>query len=162
MNGGNPFSPARILNNLGNHKNEWALKIHLESLYISKQKEFYTFRSLFQNYALINEVQELNTKCFDRWSAKVYIIDKVNGYPLDRKHKGISRVLQGFEVVLLTVLVRACLMHGIFPLSLDHDGLLGASKEELIVQEIEETLSENILQWSEYLLNAKISVVVKK
>jgi hypothetical protein len=45
-------------------------------------------------------------------------------YKIESPHRGISRVLQGFEVVLLSVLACECLKIGLLPISLDHDGLL--------------------------------------
>lgn len=53
-----------------------------------------------------------------------YTIDRLAPYTFDSGHKRLSRVLQGFEVVLLTVLVFQLLKIKAKVISLDQDGVL--------------------------------------
>lgn len=70
-------------------------------------------------------------------------------------HKGISRVLQGFEVVMLSILTHAVTGFGGIPVSLAHDGEIVYFKEEVDPTEMYKKVSEEIASWSMFLLKGK-------
>ena len=117
--------------------------------------DLYTqIKRIFLKDELIEEVKNLNKKCCNEERNRVYTIDRVSPYLLDSQHKGISRVLQGYEVVLLTVLARHCLDFGALPLSLDHDGILVMMPGKVDVIKIANDLSDKMNDWSLYLLDS--------
>ncbi len=62
--------------------------------------------------------------CVVKEDKKSFTLDSVEPYGVDSVHKGISRALQGYEVVLLSVLVRAIVLRGGIPINLAHDGCM--------------------------------------
>ena len=162
LNGGNPFSPDRVLDNLGGVKPELIVRVAEQGEEFDKSVEFKLFLDIFGRNPLVEEVKLLNHQCYDRWGKKVYTIDRIEPYEIHSKHLGISRVLQSFEVVLLTELVRHCLDKQILPLSLDHDGLLGLMQGGLAVSDVGHLLTEQMKPWSTYLLGRNLEVVPKR
>ena len=97
----------------------------------------------------------------DRWGTQVFTIDRSEPYKINSKHLGISRVLQSFEIVLLTVLIKECLKLNILPISLDHDGALCVVNKEVQPEEIAALLTNAIEDWCMFLLDRQIEVVPK-
>lgn len=101
LNGGNPFGPGRLLKNI--HDN--ALKLLsrfdcLEDISAFERSELYKeLYIVFSKDELIAEVKDLNKSCYSKERKVSYTIDREAPYQIDKSHKGISRVLQGFEVV---------------------------------------------------------------
>ena len=71
----------------------------------------------------------------------------------------ISRLLQGFEIVLLSVLVRFILEIG--AVSLDHDGVLVAFIGKRDSKQIALNLTKKMEPWSKYLLGQPIPIDAK-
>lgn len=133
MNGGNPVGDKRLIANITSNLIDTLDELNIrtpEALMSSSL--FKITREVLDDFALIKDVQAISSKCFYKeWDVEEskanyfsYTIDKVGPYEFDKGHKGISRVLQGFEVVLLTVLVYKALKLSFTPVSLDHDGCL--------------------------------------
>lgn len=160
LNGGNPLSPARVFDNLGNFKFDLVTQVH-QGLDFRQSADYANFCKVFAENPLIDEVKSLNEKCVSEWGDRVYTVDRKSPYKIESKHKGISRVLQSFEVVMLSVLVRACLSLGLLPLSLDHDGVLCLDINKTQITNLEEALTNEMLDWSTYLLKRPIQVVAK-
>ena len=165
MNGGNPASDARLLDNLSNNYEPYAREFtSVEQLQMSPL--WSATKEILNRFSLVAEVRNLNETCAvkeEDGSYKTYTPDRWEPYVVEGKHLGISRVLQGFEVVLLTVLVKQCLIQGSLPVSLDHDGVLimvpsGTNTTELV----EKLGSGDFAAWSEYLLKEPLPVEVKR
>lgn len=128
MNGGNPTSDARLLKNLSDNAGRYIDEQGLSNVIDIRESELYKAAGkCLSEFQLVKEVRELNTSCTHRIGKdefESYTIDRTSSYKYKQAHLGISRVLQGFEVVLLTVLVREVLKAGGIPVSLDHDGVL--------------------------------------
>lgn len=132
MNGGNPTSEDRLVDNITNNLDSYLKESKILTVDdLLSSKLFKVVRDVLANFDLIKEVRDISLKCAfenrDQQGNKIYksyTIDKVTPYEFESAHKGISRVLQGFEVVLLSVLVFKSLEIGTTPISLDHDGCL--------------------------------------
>lgn len=161
LNGGNPFSTARVLDNLSIADPFLSEKVALSDIPFQQWSLYKDFIKVFGKDELVKEVKEFNLKCIDRWGTKVFTIDRYEPYKISSKHLGISRVLQSFEVVLLTVLIKECLKLTLLPISLDHDGALCMVNKEAKPLLLAERLSEAIESWCIYLLNRKVEVVPK-
>ena len=61
---------------------------------------------VFGEDPLVKEVKMLNPLCYNETYEGVFTIDRREMYTIESVHKGISRVLQGFEIIVLTVLTR--------------------------------------------------------
>lgn len=155
LNGGNPFGPARLLKNVND--NALHLLSHFEDFEdLEKFKESSLYKVLyrvFEKDELIKEVKDLNKSCFSQRRLVSHTIDRVKPYKIDKPHKGISRVLQSFEVVLLSVLVRSCLKELLLPVSLDHDGLLIAYRGNVDIKSLSLHLTRDIEPWVHFLLS---------
>jgi len=134
MNGGNPVNDVRLVANIGLN-----LSGCFQRLKINKESEILdtalakVVRQTLQDFPLIQEVRSLSNTCYiksdttgtnDKNLYKNYTVDSSTAYCFEGQHKGISRVLQGFEVVLLSAVVYRSLEVGATPISLDHDGCL--------------------------------------
>jgi hypothetical protein len=72
---------------------------------------------------------------------------------------GIYRVLQGFEVVLLSVLIYQILSKKLLLIYLDHDDVLILTKKTVDPNKICESLSKYIFSlWSNYLLGESLPI----
>jgi hypothetical protein len=93
-------------------------------------KIFKAAYNALDQFQLIAEVRSLNKECASLFSEpdeitkefETYTVDRVKPYLTMSTHYGISRVLQGFEVVLLSVMVKSIIELG--AISLDHDGCM--------------------------------------
>jgi hypothetical protein len=171
LNGGNPTSKGRMIDNLFLNAEKEVLNskdIDLQSI-----ETFYTSKiyrateDCFNSFKLINEIKSLNHPCakFHEGSKmnRSYTIDRMIPYEYDSKHLGISRVLQGFEVVLLTVLVKNLLKSGALPASLDHDGALVVIPAEVDPFKFCEKLSNSSFKkWSKYFLRYPLPIEPKR
>lgn len=127
-------------------------------------------------FKIIDEVKFINTTCnfeqaaFQKTRNLTFTIDRVKPYEVDSKHKGISRVLQSFEVVLLTVLVYEVLNARGISVSLDHDGVLAMfprkwfEENQFSTDDMINRLqnSGKFEAWSTYLLKEKLPIEVKR
>jgi hypothetical protein len=154
--GGNPIGPSRLLDNL-NSNAPGILSESFETLedveLFAKSTLYKELKGLFSKDELVKEVKDLNKTCYSEARGVSYTIERVQPYKIDSAHKGISRVLQSFEVVLLSVLVRSCLKQKLLPMSLDHDGLLAIYKGDQNIRELAQFLTEEMTPWSNYLLS---------
>jgi len=123
-------------------------------------------KKILKGFDLIQEVEKLNEQCAIQEGFKdykVYTIDRCEPYRFNSKHMGISRVLQGFEVVLLSVLAHEILKNKCLPISLDHDGILFMANPSVDPQEISEILSKGLFaEWSNYLLGEALPIEAKR
>ena len=161
LNGGNPLNPERVRDNLKAVDATLGLSI-LELDDFEYTTLFKEFVGIFGSDPLVSEVKNLNEICVNNDKNSVFAIDRVEEYKIDSVHQGISRVLQSFEVILLSILVKSCLDKRYLPLSLDHDGVLCLVEESQDVEEAAKKLSEGISEWSEYLLKGNHIQVVPK
>ena len=130
MNGGNPASTERVVRNLELSAEKYLMDEQFKSMEdLICHPLFHATKNCLENFNLANEVKSLNktisapyltSHCNVATNLRFvglanfysYTVDKVKPYLFDKPHKGISRVLQGFEIVLLTILVRDILMLG--------------------------------------------------
>lgn len=150
-----PFSPDRVKDNLLSIKPELKKVIDEAGPSFEQTDLYKDFLKVFGNDPLVSEVKQLNMICVNQWGDKVFTVDRVEPYKIQSKHLGISRVLQSFEVVLLSLLTRACIIRGHLPLSLDHDGLLCLVKASHDPYEVCESLTQDLSEWSGFLLEGK-------
>jgi hypothetical protein len=151
LNGGNPLNVTRLGANL---------KLNAPSLLqpyacldeFSKSSTLEKLKQVLQNMSLLEDVKELNKACFNKEKGVTYTDDRKKGYQIDSQHKGISRVLQGVEVVLLSLLVPAIVKRGGIPLNLVHDGALVIFPNNCKPSDLCFELSKDISKWSKYLL----------
>jgi len=167
LNGGNPCSDDRLLATLTFNAEDLLEKGNLNT--IEKIKSSSLWSSSFDtlmSFSLIKEVKSLNEICakqIDSKTYQVFTIDREEPYLIDSKHKGISRVLQGFEVVLLAVLTREILIHKCLPVSLDHDGVLIMTDNNTIPTDLCTSLSQSSFgSWSNYLLGEELPLEIKR
>lgn len=175
LNGGNPCSVERLVANLSLNVEDYINSNGLVSIEDLKTSGLYrATENCFNNFTLVKEVKDINTKCsmkFDhlKQAYKTFTVDRVSPYIIDKPHKGISRVLQGFEVVLLTVLVKEIMLKGGIPVSLDHDGVLVMFSKTKFSEygsdfhAICHNISQGLFKsWSEYLLEEGIPIEPKR
>lgn len=171
MNGGKPCNPARVLNALELKGGETFGPNNIKEGEIVDSPLFRTVTEVFLVFRLINEVQNLNTQVSAKQPVPLgeasvyhtYALNKITPYELDSAHKGISRVLQSYEVILLTVLVRACLKFKALPLSLDHDGLICIREKEEGFDSLDfaKKVELEMKPWFEYLNVPQIKLAIK-
>jgi hypothetical protein len=170
LNGGNPASEERLTDNLTSNAMDLLPKSH-----ITQSKIFRITKRIAEDFKLVVEVKDLNKQCYTMGLNKGYTftVDRFDPYVNDQVYKGISRVLQGFEVCLLSVLTLNVMKRGFIPLSLDHDGLMALilleetekdDKESISkkIEELELQLSESMNQWSNYLIKAPLPIETKR
>lgn len=132
-------------------------------------------KQINEKFQLINEVKDLHKSCFMKGSKMsfTYTIDRLEPYQNEASYKGISRVLQGFEVVLLCCLTQYVIELKGIPLSLDHDGLTALFMIEPLIDNNKEQIEENVLDisssltekmksWSTYLLRSIMPIETKR
>ena len=119
LNGGNPVGETILNENIieeffGNKEDN--IKLELKKI----------IQNLFNTWDLIEELKSLNEKVTTDLSltSLIYSIDRIEPYMVDKKHKAISRYLQGYEVLLLSILSYYVLYIGGLVVNLEHDGLL--------------------------------------
>lgn len=128
LNGGNPSSDNRIMENMKQNAGRY-LKIkginENDAKALQSDSLFFAIRYAFEGFALIQEVRDLNQRCCvpthfpDKERAYMcYSVDRSTPYFVESQHKAISRVLQGFEVVMLAALVADIFALGGIPASL--------------------------------------------
>nr|UCS09803.1 hypothetical protein [Oedocladium carolinianum] len=170
LNGGNPASPDRLIDNLTANVIELLPNNNLKESAI-----FQVTRYIAEDFQLVKEVKNLNRQCFSTTFLKTYTytIDRYLPYKNEASYKGISMVLQGFEVVLACSLTQHVVELNGIPLSLDHDGLMAlflvdldadtpslSIKQE--VKRIEENLTTKLSPWSNYLLKSELPIEAKR
>lgn len=121
LNGGNPASHDRLTMNLLTHARDFKPKNHFTSsdLYL-------VTKQIAEEFVLVIEVKGKNKHCFINGhnDSYTYTLDRLEPYKNGAAYKGISKVLQSFEVILLTCLTPQVVKINGLPLSLDHDGFL--------------------------------------
>lgn len=135
LNGGNPFNKNRLSANL---------KVSAPRLLegfssikgLAESNDFKVIQEEISKFQIISEVTTLNEDCVDPETKQTFTIDREQPYKVNSVHKGISRVLQGFEVILLCHLRRTIKNMGGIPVNLAHDGLLVYFKEQVNAQQI--------------------------
>ena len=186
MNGGNPAGNDQILKNLAGNAAEIIQREKMRSVGELRSSPLYvaTMKS-FDNFDLIKEVSNIKNKCailnssvssytpYEDRSYLTFTVDRAEPYVVLQPHKGISRVLQGFEVVLLSVLVKDLLSLGMIPISLDHDGVLvmlsedqfrehGSDPASLCKKISGKSNNLSFHDWSEYLLDESLPIEAKR
>lgn len=112
LNGGNPVSTERLVENLPLNARNSLENAKFKSLNDLKEDSiFLAATRALENFALVDEGKEINTTCSENDSGRIFThtIDRIKPYEVESPRLGISRVLQGFEIVLLSVLVRSLL-----------------------------------------------------
>lgn len=152
LNGGNPVGVARLYKNISDHKPTLINGFKSTSEF-ENSNVYIGLRSIFSQFVLIDEVKEINTKCITEDGGYTFTINREEPYAVDSPHKGISRALQGFEVVLLAVLTRAIVSRGGLPINLAHDGVMAVFPGVINDEELMALLSKDLEPWAHYLLD---------
>lgn len=152
LNGGNPFSEARMYKNLTDQNQSITLPFSSSSEFV-KSDLYLDMKSILSQFSLISEVQELNKKCVVPDHLITCTLDRVDPYVFDSQHKGISRALQGFEIILLCVLVQAIVKRNGLPINLAHDGAMILMKGNVDDKQLVLDLQNDIKNWAHYLLD---------
>lgn len=174
LNGGNPGSRDRLIDNLTGNA-----KVLLPKKHLTSSDLYLITKSIADNFELVNEVKNVNKMCFMKafTNSWTYTLDRPTPYRNEADYKGISKVLQGFEVVLLSCLVQFVIEQKGLPLSLDHDGLLAMFvlnndlnytndyTNDMIKEDVNEILTNLTLKmnsWSNYLLKGTVPIEAKR
>jgi len=167
LNGGCPFSDEQVAKSIKTNCSYLVPQGVKEEDYVTLPI-FDCIKQCLSNFTLAKELGALNKQCYIQkdYSGDIvyqtYTPSRMDPWFIDAPHKGISRVLQGFEVVLLAALTREILLMGGVPLSLDHDGVFAGFKGEHDVHDIAKKLTKSLAPWAQYLLNSDIPVEVKR
>lgn len=162
LNGGNPVGNAILDTNI---MDEFFSERNPEvQLQIRNQ-----IKTTFETWNLIEELKSLNSKVTQKLDLTnlIYSIDRIEPYMVDQPHKAISRYLQGYEVILLSVLSYFVLYTGGLVINLEHDGLLCLFtkkpniKNTQVVDDVLSKLSIYFNNWSKCLLNKEIKIEPK-
>lgn len=86
LNGGNPFSPARVLDNLSGADPFLAEKVALSDIPFEQWNLSKDFFKVFGKDELGKEGKELNLKCIDQWGTQVFPIDRSEPSKISSKH----------------------------------------------------------------------------
>lgn len=179
LNGGNPSSNARLIDNISLNAKDYVESHNLNSIEeIMNDTLFHKTKQLLDDFELVKEVKDLSSNAFEMFYDKeeqknvyfAYTVDRVKPYEFESGHKGISRVLQGFEVVLLSTLIHSVLSIGAKIVSLDHDGTLIMISQKQFESsfksdpfELCQKLSKSTFSdFSEYLLSQSVSIEPKR
>ena len=170
LNGGNPASHDRIFDNLSENAGAYLPKDAIE-----KAPVYLATKEILESFQILKEVKDLNKECFTKAMDKTftYTIDRKVPYQTESSYKGISRVLQSFEVVLLSILTREVIRYQGLPLSLDHDGLMALFilEEEVSIdspiltesiKQMEIALTNSMKDWAQYLLKSNVPIETKR
>ena len=149
LNGGNPFNANRLGANLKLNAPDMLTPFDSIEQFASSEC-FKTLNTVLGNLEIISEVKQLNQVC--TLDKRTYTVDRRDPHPVDSVHKGISRVLQGVEVVLLSILVGFIKQRGGLPLNLAHDGTLVMVRDDQDPVELCKQLTRNIKGWSRFVL----------
>lgn len=170
LNGGNPSSPDRVrdaLNNKAPH-----LLLH------NPEEVFKVATRVAVAWPLTKAVKDVNKRSFTTSKTNanqvlVHTVAQTEPYVLtkDKSYCGISRVLQSFEVVMLSILTGFCVDNHLIVMSLDHDGLfaMGRTDSDLseldfksVMNEYELLLSTLMAPWTTFLLKDPVPVTIKR
>lgn len=106
LNGGNPLSVDRLVSNLSINAEEYINKNGISTFDDLISSSLYkAMTEVIQSFRIVEEVKQINTTCyvkqqiFNEKHLVTYTIDRQIPYEVDSAYKGISRVLQGFEIV---------------------------------------------------------------
>lgn len=172
LNGGNPGSPGsldRVLKGKASHLIQEPFKNQMYEVTAKVAKD----------WPLTTAVQGLNKTCFclsevDPDRVYVYCLDQIPPYILSKSDSycGISRVLQSFEIVLLSVLTGFLAQRSLLAISLEHDGcwVIGSREDANepvgpllpLMKEYEVLLSGDMQAWSQYLVTKPVTVTIKR
>lgn len=174
LNGGNPSSDERVFETLKANAKD---KFKFQGKFIENRDAVFRdplFRKtkiVFDEFQISNELKSFNKSCVYEGppgskgpTFLTHTIDRPEVYSCDTPHKGISRVLQGFEIVLLSVLVKNVIETGGLPVSLDHDGLIIAypgSLNSADKTDLESLLFKSSQDWSSYLVQTPVPIEIK-
>lgn len=151
LNGGNPFGVTRLLKNISD-QNPALTREFTSEVEFEKSDLYQSLKMILETFDLIAEVKALNKQCVTEDGKKTWTLDRQKPYYVDSVHKGISRALQGYEILLLSVLVHAIVKRGGLPINLAHDGstiiIPGIVDEVKLCAD----LSNDIATWSEQIL----------
>lgn len=164
LNGGNPLGDQILDDNIIE-----GVFGHLDDQQKATTKNI--IKIVFKDWKLIESIKRLNelvcTKNDDLNT--MHGIDRIKEYKLKERHKLISRYLQGYEVVLLSIISYYILFCGGIVLSLEHDGVVclfqrkeSKSMSDLdVVNEIIQLVSDHLNPWSNMLLGQEIPLEPK-
>lgn len=162
LNGGNPVGPQILDDNI--MEGVFGKSVDQQ---IIKEKII----TVFENWDLIASIKDLSNQVSVKYGLlnELHGIDRLKPYALEEKHKLISRYLQGYEVVLLSVIAYNILYSGGLVLSLEHDGVVclfekkssaQLSPEDVMV-EVTEKVSAGLKPWAKLLLKQEIPLETK-
>lgn len=180
LNGGNPSGELRVEHVLNQKAQHLCVEPYKEAMHKVTAR-------VADDWPLTSAVRDINKTCYYQSQSNpekvlVYCLDIVEPYVLDRNKSycAISRLLQSYEVVLLSILTGFCVEQDLMVLTLDHDGLyvLGTRRPQdsptrqatcedtfnlkEVLLEYEEMLTKKMVPWSTYLLRQPMPVTVKR
>lgn len=155
LNGGSPLGKELLFDNITlNHP--ILTKPFFNADHFETSDLYNCFRHVLSDFSLIKEVGALNAHCAIKMGEEDYItftLDRESAYQFNSSHKGISRALQSFEVVLLTVLVQKIIQSGGMPLNLAHDGVMAIYPGIIKPEVLTEHLTQEMDPWARFMLN---------
>lgn len=138
-----------------------------------QSRTFWSLKTVIEQLEISNEVKNFNLECavphgkasdangIIRQRYCTYCVDRVKPYVYEGKHRGISRVVQSHEVLLLTEVVGQAILAGGLPISLDHDGALICFPGKIDPSEKATEIMEGVGPYSKFLLKREIPLEVK-
>jgi hypothetical protein len=172
LNGGNPSSIDRLSENFELNINSLWVECDKDKIQLSRTPEYHIMRKTLNEFELNRALADLNKSCVLSTNRSfnispsspglVFTIDRLIPYSVDKTHMGISRVLQGFEVVMLTDLVYHCIKLGGLPLSLDHDGIFLCLPNHIEATSFVIEIDKQVQPWMNYLLEMNVPITFKR
>lgn len=136
-----------------------------------KDEVKHKIQKVLKEWKLIDSIKELNELVSVKSNEGniMYGIDRIKEYELKERHKMISRYLQGYEVVLLSIISYYILFHGGLVVSLEHDGVVCLFRKKKtqhmlpqeVVSEVTQLIEQSLKPWSELLLGQNIPLEAK-
>lgn len=162
LNGGNPIGDQILDDNIME-----GVFSKLKDKQLTKEKLI----KIFSEWKLIESIKQLNEEVSTKYGElnTLYGIDRMKEYSLKEKHKLISRYLQGYEVVLLSIISYYILYSGGLVLSLEHDGVVCLFEKKKtsnitateVMFEVKENITAQLKPWAKFFLKQEIPLDVK-
>lgn len=169
LNGGRSLSPDRIWDNVSKNLKELVKERGLNEGNFFGSDLHEACLKAFGGFKLALCLEKLNKACGIHqggWGEAaehlVYTLDRELPYTVKSAHMGISRVLQGFEVTVLSILVDKVRLRGGIPVSLAHDGVLAYFPEKVDPLEISAQITAEMKPWMEWLRLKEMPIEAKR
>ena len=172
LNGGNPASDERLCDNFELNAKTIFSAVGEDKAQLMLTPEFKSMKQVLSEFKLGKALKDLNKTCVvpvnsgfaisKQNPGMVFTVDKSEPYLVTSAHMGISRVLQGFELIMLSNMVQQCVRLGGLPVSLDHDGIYVCLPQNRDPMAFIDQMDRFCEDWGKYLLEMKVPITGKR